>query len=339
MRSKGPNRRQFLKRTVAASSAAVVGSQLVSCAFLDDIVSQLDGNRSPFDPKGIPTRPFGKSGVEVPVVAVGTGTRFLNMDDEDAVDEMLSFALDNGLYYWDTAAAYFNERISAEERLGRIVASRRSEIFLSTKVQERTADEASRTIERSLVRLKTDYLDVCHVHGLDTVDEALKLGQAGGVLEALRRFKDEGVIRSIGFSGHTAAETMKTAAGHPEFDAMLVALNHYQAGRQPFEEEAVPLAAAKGMAVMVMKVVRPKETVPGIEVADLIRYALSLEHVTAAVIGLDSLEVARSTVEIARSFVPMATEEMEEVRLSLAPFYEERRLPWLDPSYRDGGLA
>ena len=84
---------------------------------------------------------------------------------------------------------------------------------------------------------------------------------------------------------------MKLAAEMYDFDTMLIALNHQEQGKQPFEEQPVPFAAKKGMGVLAMKVIRPRETVNGLNPDDLIRYALSLNGVTAAVIGTDSLEV------------------------------------------------
>ena len=61
--------------------------------------------------------------------------------------------------------------------------------------------------------------------------------------------------------------------------------------RQQFEQQAVPAAAGQGLGVVVMKVVRPRETIQNLNAAQLIRYALSLADVTGAVIGIESLEL------------------------------------------------
>jgi len=119
----------------------------------------------------------------------------------------------------------------------------------------------------------------------------------------------------------------------------LTALNHYSKGRQKFEEEAVPAAARRGLGVSVMKVVRPREKVKGIPAEKLILYALSLPHVTAAVVGMDSLEVLRKNLALLHSFKPLEESEMEKLRVGLRPFYDADDLPWLDPNYRDGTPA
>ena len=90
---------------------------------------------------------------------------------------------------------------------------------------------------------------------------------------------------------------------------------------------------------MVIKVIRPRETVAGITPAELIRYALSLPQVHAAVIGTDSLDVVRRNAELLRAFTPLSASETDRIREVLSPFFAGRNLPWMDPSYRDGHHA
>ncbi len=68
----------------------------------------------------------------------------------------------------------------------------------------------------------------------------------------------------------------------------------------------------------------------------LIRYALSLPHVTAAVIGTDGVEIVRKNAALARDFRPMDADEMKTVRAGLQPFFGNDSLPWARPGYRDG---
>jgi predicted aldo/keto reductase-like oxidoreductase len=117
---------------------------------------------------------------------------------------------------------------------------------------------------------------------------------------------------------------------------MLIALNHYSEGEENFEQSAIPAALKKQMGVLVMKVIRPRETVKTIATEDLIRYALSLKQVSAAVIGTDSLEVLKANINIIKNFSPLDEARMDELRMSLAPFYKNRNLEWLHPDYFDG---
>src|SRR5690606_38496089 len=132
------------------------------------------------------------------------------------------------------------------------------------------------------------------------------------------------------------ATAMKLAAEIYDFDTMLIALNHQENGRQPFEEQPVPFAAKKGIGVLAMKVIRPRETVKEISTEDLVRYAFSLEDVTAVVIGMDNLDVLNKNLAILRSFKPLNNERMHELRAQLQPFYRNDKLPWMQPGYHDG---
>jgi predicted aldo/keto reductase-like oxidoreductase len=162
------------------------------------------------------------------------------------------------------------------------------------------------------------------------------VGAKGGALEALHKLKDQKVTRFIGFTGHASAEAMTAMVNRYDFDTMLIALNHHPESKGDMEKAAIPAAAAKGLGVMVIKVIRPRETVSGIAPEDLIRYALTLEHVTSAVIGHDSLDVLKENIALLKNFKTMAAAEMEAMTARLAPFFAGDRLPWMQPHYRDG---
>lgn len=85
-----------------------------------------------------------------------------------------------------------------------------------------------------------------------------------------------------------------------------------------------------------MKVVRPRETVAGLDPRDLIKYALSLKGPDVIVVGLDSIEVIDSNLEILRNFEPLNEIRMKELAMQLTPFYESNELPWMQPGYKDG---
>lgn len=321
MKAKDFTRRDFIK-TTGAVTAGVLLVPTVACS------------GSPFDSKGLPTTVLGKTGVRIPIMVLGLGSRFMAIDEEKGL-QILETALNSGLYYWDTASIYKNDQQYSEERIGKILNPIRNKIFLSTKVSDRNADEAKRTVETSLKRLNTDYIDLYQIHSITTEEEVKQFGAADGVLPVLQKFKEEGVIRHIGFTGHTSASAMKLAAEMYDFDTMLIAMNHQQKD-QAFEEQPVPFAAGKGMGVLAMKVIRPRETVNGLSADDLIKYALSLKGVTAAVVGTDSVEVLQKNIETIKTFKPLSDERMKELHVALDPFYKSKKLPWMQAGYFDG---
>ncbi len=316
-------RRKFVQTGVAASATAIA---LPHLSF---------NSSSSYDSKQLPTRKLGKTGIDIPLIAIGCGSRFMAMQEDKAL-ELLEYALDRGLYYWDTAANYvFGNEISSEERIGKLLKNRRKEVFLATKVAERDGEIAKRTIETSMKRLQTDYIDLLQVHSIKSVEDVENLGKKGNVLEVLQKYKEEGAIAHIGFSGHTSAEAMKKAAEMYDFDTMLIAMNHERKG-QKFEEQAVPAAGSKGMGVIFMKVIRPVETIKNLNPKELISYALSQENISAAVIGMDRLAVLKDNIDFIQNFQSLSAAKMEEMRVRLTPFYRHEKLVWMQPGYEDG---
>jgi predicted aldo/keto reductase-like oxidoreductase len=298
-------RREFVQ-TTAAASAAVAMAPLAGC------------NSSPFDPKGLPTSILGDTGVKVPRLGFGCGSRWMSVESNDEAIEILEYAFNNGLYYWDTAANYGNDQISSEERVGMALKDKRDKVFLVSKVGEREADEAKVTIERSLKRLQTDHIDLLHVHSVASVEDAEQLGEKGKVLEVLHSYRDQGIIKHIGFTGHTSAAGMKRVAELYDFEVMMIALNHQVAtGEEKFEELPVPFAANKGMGVVAMKVIRPRETVEGLAGSDLVKYALTLDHFTLANIGYDNMKVLKENLAILKEFKPFDKQKMDDLRIAL----------------------
>lgn len=329
MNTKGMNRRDFLK-TCAASTVALGALKSPKL---------LSGQKVIHDAKGLPTVVLGKTGLVVPRLGIGCGSRFCAVQEPGKSVEILTYALDHGFFYWDTAHDYTAGKVVSEERLGLVLKTRRKDVILSTKIQKRTYDEGMRHLEESLKRLRTDKLDLLKIHNISTIEEVDRIGAKDGVLKVLLQARDEKTTRFIGFSGHMSAEVMKAMVGRYDFDTMLIALNHYAGRPGDMEQDAVPAAAQKNMGIMIIKAIRPRETVKTLAAADLIRYALSLPHVHAAVIGTDSVEVVDKNLEILKNFRAMDAQEMKKIRADLGPFFEHKSLPWMQPGYREGGWA
>lgn len=326
-------KKQVLSRRTFVRSA--VGTALAGTPLLASL--------NTYETKGLPTAVLGKTGVTVPRMALGLGSRFCSINDPDEAVSLLTFALDNGLTYWDTAYVYEDKKNGAisEERMGRVIKHRRKDIFLSTKVSSREPDEAMRQIEGSLKRLQTDRLDILKIHSVASPEDVDQMSRPGQLIEIVSRMKEQGVTRFIGFSGHGHADAMKTLAQRGDFDTMLIAMNHWGGERnpQPRQDLAIPAALAKDMGVMLMKAIRPRDQITGIDVRDLVRYALSLEGPAGVVVGVDSRKVVESNLAILRSFKAMNAQEKQAMSLRLSPFFRHEHLEWMQPGYRDGNWA
>ena len=325
------SRRKFIRRTLGAG-LVIAGADLV--------LTQTSCSRSAnkYDPKGLPTTVLGKTGVVIPRLAIGLGSRFLTIKTLDEAIEMCNYALDNGLYYWDTAHTYVNNETKAisEERLGHIVKERRKEIFLSTKIAARDTEGAKAQIELSLKRLQTDHLDMMKIHAVESPEDVKEICKTGGVLDLFSTMKEQGVTRFIGFSGHGNVQALKMMIDTGRFDSMLFAMNHWDGPIDNRQGILIPAAKERGMGVMLMKSVRAKETIPGINIAELVRFALSLDGPDGVAVGMDSRRVVDSNLNILRNFKPMNADEKSKYATLLKPFFRHENLPWMQMGYHDG---
>lgn len=140
--------------------------------------------------------PFGRTGHASSRIIFGSAG--LGAVDQETADRLLPLLDEFGVNHIDTAASYGE----AEVRLAPWLRRRRQDFFVATKTDERTADEARRSIERSLVRLGMDQIDLIQLHNLVEADEWEVAHGPGGVLEALIEARDEGLVRFIGVTGH-----------------------------------------------------------------------------------------------------------------------------------------
>ncbi|HEX8043904.1 aldo/keto reductase [Candidatus Deferrimicrobium sp.] len=203
MRS-GPTRRDFLRMMGAAAGVAVG-------ATLPGIPRSASGatSSSPGKPE---QRPLGKTGFRVGTVGIGA------MTTRDP--EVIRFAVERGVDYVDTAAAYMggeNERI-----VGRALAGIRDKVVLATKVRIGTVGQMILSAENSLRSLKVDVIDVLQLHGISTEAEVTD----EGAREAFRKLIDQGKVRAAGVTTHRGQETVLLAVQkHGFYKTVLVAYN------------------------------------------------------------------------------------------------------------------
>jgi uncharacterized protein len=264
----------------------------------------------------IPRRPLGRTGVSVPMVALGCGSRFLMYPAEQA-SGVLEKAIGLGINYFDTAIDYGNGE--SETRVGRVMATRRKDVFLATKVptRARTREAALKEVEASLKRLQTDHVDLLHIHSLGKEDDLAKIEAADGVLKALYELRDQKVARFIGMTSHTDGAVMARAIERNDLDCVQMAMN--PARVLQFEELALPAAKKKDLGVILMKVTGQERLLgpDGAPAAALLRYAWTLP-VSAVVCGMPRLEYVEANAASARAFTPMPAAEIDALRTQLA---------------------
>ncbi|MBV8318243.1 MAG: aldo/keto reductase, partial [Planctomycetaceae bacterium] len=211
-----------------------------------------------------------------------------------------------------------------EDWLGRALKGKRDKVFLMTKVctHGRSARLGMEMLEESLRRLQTDHLDLWQVHGVSFDNDPELAYAKGGVLEALDRAKRQGKARFVGFTGHKdpAIHLDMIRRGYP-FDAVQMPLNCLDATFRSFEQQVLPEVIRRGIAALGMK---PMGGTAGavkgglVTAEEMLRYAMSLP-VATTISGMDSADVLRRNLAIARGFRPMTAAEMQALRDRCAP--------------------
>ena len=264
----------------------------------------------------LPSRTLGRTGAKVSILAFGCGSRFLMYKDEDTATAILNRAIDSGITYLDTAYSYGDGE--SETRVGRVMASRRKDVWLATKIPDRTREEFLRRLEARLKRLQTDHVDLVHIHSLGQEEDLAKIQAPNGALKGLMEAREQKMARFAGMTSHTNGEVMAKAIERHDLDCVQMALNASRNGR--FEELALPAANKKNLGIIAMKVTGQEFLVgEGAGKADmnsLLRYSMSLP-VTTAVVGMPKPEMLAHNLEIARAFSPLTDGEKERLRQQL----------------------
>ena len=260
-------------------------------------------------------RKFGKTGLETSVLGFG-GFHLLEIPIKD-VDHLLNRYLDMGGNYIETAESYGDGY--SERKIGSTISHRRNEYILTTKTNGRVKKSYLESLDGSLKRLKTDYIDLHIIHGIglhypedgnrfDDLEEILK---PGGALEGAEEARKKGKIRFVGISMHGQPDVLIEAIKQYPFDAVMTTINYYDKFNFPkIEEVLVPLALKKQIAVILMKPVADGYLWRSAETA--FRYALS-QPASVIVTGMNNKEMFEKDIDYARNFKPLNEIEKEEI--------------------------
>ena len=223
-------------------------------------------------------RTLGKTGLKVTTVSMGV----MNCSDIAVVLR----AFDLGINFYDTADCYMGGR--NEEMVGKAFQGKRDKVYLQTKVHAHDEKRMRASVERSLRRLRTDYIDVLVWHGHNSTEEVSDREQ----FDFMEKMKKEGKIRFSGFSSHSRmAPLLREAANCGYHDVALVSYNFTHSKEL---KEAVAMAAKAGVGIVAMKTQAggyTKEKMEGLNPHQAaLKYILRDPNVAAAVPGVTAIE-------------------------------------------------
>ncbi len=270
------------------------------------------------------TRPFGKTGESFPILSFGA-QRIVDEHNctEDEAIEIVNTAIDRGIRYFDVAWIYSQGQ--AETRLGKVVKHRRNEMWLATKTWDTTRDGARRQLEESLTRLQTDYVNEWRFHNVWDFARLDEFTGTDGALEAALQARDEGLIQYISISCHTDPQILVKALNRYPFDSALIATSALDHFILSFAEEFLPVANAKGVATIGMKVLGFGSLTH--EVERSLRYAFALP-LSTVIVGMETMEQLEQNLAIAESFTPLADTERLAFFKDIIPLVKPENIRW-----------
>jgi len=224
------SRRDFLKTAGVAGAGAVIAPHLTKSNAFGE-------NKN----MAVPTRPFGKTGISVPILSLG------GMFDTLANQIILKLAIKWGITYWDTSHMYG----FSETGIGHYFKNNpdhRKKIFLVTKPKARDLEGMKKQFELSLKRLNTSYIDLYFFNMLENInvlnDDVRKWAES---------LKKQGKIKLFGFSTHKNMEkSMMNGAKLDWIDGIMTAYN-FRLMHKPSMKEAIQACAEKGIGLTAMK--------------------------------------------------------------------------------------
>ncbi len=182
------------------------------------------------------------------ISVLGFGGIVLTDRPQDECDREAAAAFDAGITYFDVAPQYGN----AQELMGPALRPYRDRVTLACKTLERSAEGASRELDDSLRKLRTDRFDIYQLHSMTTPEDVDTALGPGGALEAFEAARDAGKVRLLGFSAHNEDAALRLIETG-RFDTMLFPLNFTMFDAGGFGPRALAAANERGMGVFALK--------------------------------------------------------------------------------------
>ena len=223
-------RRAFIKAACTAGAGSIMTLNNLPAAASDEGVF-------------VPTRPFGKTGIEVPILGFGTSLHV-------AFSQLLlRQAVKWGVTYWDTAYTYMGG--NSEKAIGKYFGKYpqdRKKIFLVTKTHAGTAKSRTRDLNLSLERMKTDYIDLFFIHSVWSADELDNQTRSWA-----EKAKAAGKIRFFGFSTHSNMEACLLAGAKLGWIDGIMMTYNYRLMHTDDMRRAVDACVKSGIGLTAMK--------------------------------------------------------------------------------------
>jgi hypothetical protein len=269
----------------------------------------------------IPKRKLGNTGFDVSVLGLGTAPLGEADVTQPEVDRLVGALIDAGINYVDTAPIYEQ----SEVRLGRSLKGKRSSVFLVSKVEATSKQDAQWQVRDSLRKLQTDYLDAVHIHNVGRTDRfpsmEILLGPEGA-LAGLKELKQKGVIRHVGMTSHLRPRRAMPVLETGDIELVMCAANFVDVHTYNYEGTVFEAARKRGIGVVAMKVLGGAVGVGAGQKGRLapdhysvaMRYALGIPGLSVAIVGMRRMSDLEAALAAVRGYKPFSPAELSQIR-------------------------
>ena len=271
-------------------------------------------------------RDFGQTGKKVSLLGFG-GMRFKNVDDHDECVRLMVAAAQGGINYFDTAPGYFETR--SETVFGKGFAEMRKQglpYYSATKTFESTEKGIRNEIEAQLKRLNIPTIDFYHIWCITNLNN-WEQRKKDGILKTFTKLKEEGLINHIVISSHLIKNEIKELLMEGVFEGVLFG---YSAYNFQTRQEAFDAIKEKKLGAVVMNplgggvipqhpelfkfICREGENAA----TAALRFLWDHTEITNTLVGFDTIEHLKDSLEAMETYKPRTTAELEEVKSNAA---------------------
>lgn len=307
-------RRRFLQTASAIGSTPFLAAPFTGTA----VAADPDATNAPLprvDPSQVTKqgdmqyRTLGKTGEKVSCIGLGGHHIGRPKGDEEGI-KLVRAAIDAGITFMDNSWDYHDGL--SELRMGKALQDGyRKKVFLMTKIDGRTRLEAAKQIDQSLLRLRTDHIDLIQHHEMIRMEDADRVFGESGAQEAVEEARKAGKVRFVGFTGHkdplVHLRTLEVAREHGfHFDTVQMPLNVMDAHFRSFARKVLPVLLKEGVGVLGMKSmgdggILKSQTVTPVE---CLQYALTLPT-SVVITGIEKAERLKQALDVVKDFRPL----------------------------------
>ena len=263
----------------------------------------------------MPMRALGRTGVQVSLVGLGGWHLGFDYLDEELSIRIVRTAIDNGINFMDNCWDY-NEGAS-EIRMGKALRDGyRERVFLMTKIDGRTKQDAAKQLDESLKRMQVDHIDLVQHHEILRYEDPHRIFDENGANAALLEARAAGKIRFIGFTGHKDPRIhlymLEVAKENGfEFDTVQMPLNVMDEHYRSFEKLVLPELVQQKIGVLAMKTLANGTILESktVSATECLQYAMNLP-VSVVITGCESMENLEQALDAARTFKPLGDAEV-----------------------------